>query len=435
VAVGNRLPAGAVQRWMPTFAAMLMVPMLAVPTVAFASSGTSPEARDATVVGRIVDTTAAPMAGVAVTVERTDTGTGLLNSGSPTSAEVTVVARTKTGPDGTYRATLPKSYVPGRETNADWWVRATVPALPGSRKGATSYFEFEVNTAVQEAPDLPLWDAVPKVTVEGYRVDVSLPAPLPPGPGLTRPYITFGSSAVSGTQATIDLRAAEPDANATGRPLAAEGRLDGDVVVRHAEGRTIYHQHLIEFSDGGTERRAQCWVTNGSLHAPFASARSDGVTPRSVTIDLRGQKEVGWVWLRECSTRCVVEVSTDGTAWTPATQVSVESLGSVGVRRVALVVGFDERLVSTRYVRISDRAEGLRVSEVSVWPNGEPAARAPARSPAPPAGIAARDAAEQHSSGGRAAIVAVAVVLLTGVAAAAFLSVRGPSPGRAWPSR
>lgn len=162
----------------------------------------SGSAGPAQVVGVVVGLDGAPAAGVPITIVETDTGTDAVR---PTRT----VATMNSGPDGGYMGELASAYIPGTETDADWIVRASRPAGPGEAAGAISSFEFEVNTAIQEAPDLPLWDSTTVVSVDGYRVEVSVPDVRPSG--ASSPMVFFNWASKPGTAAVFDLRAAEPD--------------------------------------------------------------------------------------------------------------------------------------------------------------------------------------------------------------------------------
>jgi hypothetical protein len=135
-----------------------------VPATARQVSTTS----DARLVGRVVTADGAPAPDVAMKIVKTDTG--VFPGPSRT------IATMKTRADGSYSGSLPGAYVAGTETDADWIITASRPARRGEAEVASSSFELEVNTAVQEAPDLPLWDSTPTVTVDGYRVHVSVAA-------------------------------------------------------------------------------------------------------------------------------------------------------------------------------------------------------------------------------------------------------------------
>ena len=137
---------------------------------------TAPAPADAEVVGRVVDPDGSPVAGLDVGIVETDTGVHIFSS--PPSY---TVDSTTTGLDGGYAGLLPGAYVAGTETDADWIVTASRRPGPGQAAGAESSFEFEVNTAVQEAPPLPFWDVSPTVSIEGYEATVDLPGTAPPG--------------------------------------------------------------------------------------------------------------------------------------------------------------------------------------------------------------------------------------------------------------
>ena len=135
----------------------------------------SAAAVNARVVGTVVDPDGSPVAGVDMTIVVTDTGFHFFSPPSST------VADTTTGDDGGYAGTLPDAYVAGTETDADWIVTASRRPRPGETAGPESSFEFEVNTAVQEAPALPYWDETPAVSIDGYQATVEEPGSSPPG--------------------------------------------------------------------------------------------------------------------------------------------------------------------------------------------------------------------------------------------------------------
>ena len=375
--------------------------------VATVTAGQTSTTRDARVVGKVVTADGSPAPGVSMDIVKTDTGA------FPGPSRT--VDRLTTRADGTYSGTLPGAYIAGTETDADWIITASRPARSGQSAGATSSFELEVNTAVQEAPDLPLWDSAPVLSVDGYRVGVSVPDAPPRG---TTPRVVLGQVSKPGTAGEFDLRAFEPgrgDGRATTR-LTAGGTSGADVTVRHREGRTIYHQSistptvavnepsLVPFSrgapckvvatDGRVTAAQPCPATDGDLSFTVrppgqTPATAPGRTPSagettttapqvaSVTVEFPAAGEVESVFVRACDRSCVVEVSGDGTTWAKARSVESDTSfsGSLLVARFRPVAG-------ARFVRVSRPGGSVNLAEISAWPARPPGSPTTAETPA-----------------------------------------------------
>lgn len=395
---------------------------------------------EAQVTGRVVAADGKPAAGVKVRVVQTDTGIGfpLLDPTGPTR----VITETTAGADGGYSSPLPGAYVPGRETDTDWVVSASKPAGGGQASGPTSSFEFEVNTAAQQAPDLPLWESTPTVSVDGYRASIVVPGAAPGGKA---PYVFLGSERVKGTSAAFDVRALEPASGAASKtPIVAAGRAYADVRVAHREGRTIYHQTItsatvgpalpdlippsrgspckITLADGRVTDAQPCSATDGNHTVAVweTPARPAGNTTTtlarvtSVTVGFSTAIDVESVFVRDCPRECVVEVSADGSAWVgPRTMEVVQLAGgdTMAVARFAPIPG-------ARSVRVSHPGGALSLTEVSAWP-----ARPPGSPPAPPSaappisGVAIPLGAKQRPVG----LLVAAAVLVGAVGAGAVM--------------
>ena len=361
--------------------------------VAPAAAGQTSTTSDARVVGKVVTADGSPAPGVSMSIVKTDTG--IFPGPSRT------VDRFTAGADGGYSGVLPGAYIVGRETDADWIVNASRPARRGQVAGATSSFELEVSTAVQEAPDLPVWEATPAVSVDGYLVDVSVPGAPPSG---TTPSVVLGPLSKPGTAGEFDLRAFEPG-EGTGRAgtqLTAGASAARDVTVRHREGRTIYHQSmrtptvaldepsLVPFSrgapckvtatDGRVTATQPCTATDGDLSSTVrvagqapAGAPSAGqtttTTPQvaSVTVELSVASEVESIFVRQCDRSCVVELSGDGSSW--ARPRAVEADGSL---RSAVLIARFKPMAGARFVRVGRPGGSLSLSEISAWPERPP---------------------------------------------------------------
>ncbi len=398
-------------------ALIVLVPMVAVgPAPAYArsahvrSSGhqaeppPQPEPQDAAVEGIVTLEDGSPAAGVDVTVVGHDDagfagivafvftlGLACIFDSYTCTGSSTEGSGGTTGADGGYRSTLPGSYVPGTETDTDWVVTASLPATGGQDAGPKSSFEFEVNIDLQAAPPLPLWPRTPTVSVEGWQATVSVDGA--PPKGTARPMASVrgpgvGPLAASGTQATFDLRRLESTDEAV-QPLVADVTSYADVRVPHAAGRTIYHQRVSTATVAlppidlvPPSRGAPCTLS-GADGAPLADAgtgcpltdgeRSSSIPPgaTSATVELSAAVEVADVFVTGFQHGGTVEVSDDGTTWSP--------LGNAGPNHD--VFGATSASPPARFVRLT-RAEGLDgVTEVSVWPGQK--APAPAPTPAP----------------------------------------------------
>lgn len=353
-----------------------------------ASPGTR---RDATLTGRILGPDGAPLAGAAVTVVEKGSTRGLdaalaavftlgiaCVADPPTcDAGERVVDAATTDADGRYALTLPHAYLPGYETDEDWVLSVGRAPADGERTGPSSSFELEVNTAVQEAPDLALWDGSPSLVVEGSQARVRMPE-LSAGPDLQDAAPRFvdagGGLLWTVVGEVVDLRVLEDRAAV----LASAGR--ADVTVRHDDGRTIYHQRVataaIPFTGTAvpasrakpcalsTEALVGCWVTDGDL------VTSSEVPPdATLTVDLGAPAEVGLVVLRGTTglrgTPPRIEVSVDGAAWQalPARRLDGAAGWSAGARP-------GDGIPQVRYLRLR-APEALSLAEVSVWPPTE----------------------------------------------------------------
>ncbi|MDQ2650135.1 MAG: hypothetical protein M3Z03_11350 [Actinomycetota bacterium] len=405
-------------------AALLAAALLASSPHAVAQDD-RPRAVDATVAGIVVGADGQPLDSVPITVTETDTGIGtgpvigLFTLGVGCLAGLCsddtrgTVDRTTTAADGSYRATLPDAYVAGTETDADWVVRASLPASGNQRSGPTSAFEFETNIQLQAAPPLPIWSRDPQVSVDGWGVSIDVGST---PPGLSEPSVNMETPRLrlrqTGTAATFDARLLEFDAIGE-KGLAVNGTASADVRVSHANGRTIYHQRtttaivpvdlsLIPASRGApcTARSAAgadllpaapeagCPLTDGNMLSnvsgaitPTAPAQGDVTTTTArpviaeATIDLLGPVEASLVVLRGVDPGPVVDLSLDGAAWTTVRTVAAPTIAD-GSR---VSVAAPPAGTSARYVRVRHPA-GVDPGEVSVW------TPRPLASPAPAAG-------------------------------------------------
>jgi hypothetical protein len=369
-----------------------------------------PPAVDATVVGIVVDGSGRPIADLPVVVTVGDTGlaaafgpafglftlglgclTGICTSKSDT------VDRTTTAADGSYSATLPRAYVAGRETDDDWFVRASLPASGDQRSGASSAFEFETNIKVQEAPPLPVWGAAPTVSVDGWGVTVDV-GPAPAGLGGVK--VAMGSPSetltASGTKATFDARLLESESS-TGTELAVNGSGSADVRVNHANGRTIYHQRTttavlpvelvtVPVSRGATcsakaadEREVlpastaahPCPLTDGNfltrvsgnLPAPAGGDTTTTSLPPTITeatLDLLAPVDASLIVLRGMAPGPVVDLSVDGASWSTVRTAAPPNVGA------SMSVAVPPAGTQARYVRVRS-PQGADPGEVSVW--------------------------------------------------------------------
>lgn len=335
---------------------------------------------------------------MSVRIVRTDTGFSF-------RSDYRVVAETRTGPGGGYEGVLPGACVRGTETDADWIVTASLPAGTGEAAGASSSFEFEVNTAGQEAPPLPLRDVAPEVRLEGWRATVTVPGgAIKAAPG---PLVFAGGLSARGVSATFDLRLDEPeDFGFQPRPVVAGGRAYVDVTVRHGEGRTIYHQtintptravipssHLVPpsrrascavtFSDGAMARSRGCadgefkqpvWPAPAATEAGQTATAPPVVT--AATLELAEPVEADLVVLRGCTSRCGVEVSADGSTWSPSRPVTSTITPDVPAGDIVYTAEVRPRQVA-RFVRVTTDGTNDALREISVWPDAPPGAPAP----------------------------------------------------------
>jgi hypothetical protein len=393
--------------------------------LAFSTAVGGGAAGDARVVGRVVREDGSPAAAVQVKVVRTSTGVTFF-------ADKDVVDGPTTDAAGGYDGKLPDSYVPGSETDTDWVVTASVPPSRGETEGPSSSFEFEVNTAVQEAPPLPLWETRPVVTLDGWYANVSVPRGPPAETFLTE--LSIGRTAAGqlterATTAAFDLRLLEPDSVTAGPgAVAVQATSHADVTVPHREGRTIYHRRIrtartaltdtsalvppsrgspctVVLTDGRVPEERPCRATDGR----FDSVVGDEVTTTSVgvasvTVDLTDPVDAESVVVRRCDAKCVVEVSADGSAWTGAHDVRRADTSYSNV-----VVASFEPTAPTRFVRVSAPGGSLLASEISVWP-AAPSELLPPELPPP--------GSSGGGSGGSDAVKVVATLLVSLVASA-----------------
>ena len=407
--------------------------------------------QDATVEGVVVHADGSPAEGVSVSVVGYDNAgfagivTTLFSLGLACFAdrvvclgESTEGGAMTTGADGRYHGTLPDSYVAGKETDTDWVVTAGLPASGDQAVGPRSTFEFEVNILVQAAPPLPVWEATPSVSVDGWQASASVDGDLPPG--TTRPVMTVGGIATQGTDGSIDLRLLESD-DANAGTLLAYATAYADVRVPHANGRTIYHQavstgavalpalDLVPPSRGAPctlvavagspppEASGGCTVTDGNLsnHVPAGVA--------SLTVALPSAVDVSAVFLAGARDGSAVEISGDGSSW--SSLANDPPTASTGV-----LVASPDSPTSARFVRVS-RAEGLDgLTEVSVWsgpnaarptppPTSGGASDPPLTAGSPAAGgRAVSPGTEETGGGNRTGTLVVALVVLCLVGAA-----------------
>jgi hypothetical protein len=297
---------------------------------------------DATLTGRVVGLTGAPLSGLPVTVVEHRPQAGLdaaltafftlgiacVATGDACDTSAKVVDSATTGADGRFELTLPDAYLPGYETDEDWVVQVGRAPADGEMTGPSSSFELEVNTRVQESPDLVLWDASPTVTTRGDLWQVQVPA-LTGGAPLrdlaTRLVDDRGNVLWTVHGTSVDPRVIED------RTVRVVTSGTADVTVRHADGRTIYHQSVaaptMAVTGGGTppSRGAGCTQTGGGLVGCLytdgdLAAQVDLPPKEAVTVDLGAPTEVGLVVVRgvigSMDPDAEVQVSTDGTTWT-----------------------------------------------------------------------------------------------------------------------
>ena len=372
-----------------------------VPTNATPPDGGSGARRDATLTGRVVGPDGSPLAGAPVTVVEGRSGFGLDAAltaiftlgiacvASPTACDLggRVADAGTTDAEGRYELTLPGAHLPGFETDEDWVLQVGRAPVAGELTGPSSSFELEVNTAVHEAPDLAVWDGTPTVTTVGDLLRIALPA-LGGDAGLDEVgprFVDDGGDVVWHVEGeTVDPRVLEDRST---RFVASGGK---DVTVRHADGRTIYHQQVatatVPYAGAlvPLSRAKPCASSAGGLvGCPHTDGdlvtRTPLATDEAVTVDLGAPAEVGLVVVRgggsQGSDEVVVEASADGTAWQrlPHRRLSGAEGWSAGPRP-------REGVLSARYVRVGGGVAEL--AEISVWAPtaAERAAAAPSSS-------------------------------------------------------
>jgi hypothetical protein len=460
----------------------LVIALVPMPAEA-QTDDTRPPAVDARVVGQVVDDAGRAVAGAPIVVRATDSGSGLgdllffgaftlftgglglftclLADGCPlVVGEDGVTAITRADGAGNYTATLPRSYVAGRETDTDWVIGAELDPRAGEVAGPSSSFEFEVNIQTQEAPPLPLWTTTPVVTVDGWFVRVDA-ARVP------RDLRDIGFELVSdersvhlnGESGTFDARLLERSAGSPeGLVVIAAGKRD--VRVDHANGRTIYHQRVrsggvsvpldpVAPSRGsacsGLRRDGQaarvtggagCLLTDGrfeerlapppDLDAPATTA-PDPTEPTQITVELDPPVDLGLVVLHGTSASMDVSASADGATWEPL-RYSVQA--AVGT---AQPTGH----VAARYVRVSGDAVGA-LTEISSWertagedsdpPGPGTEVTVPRTDPSSPITVAG--AGRDGGSGLGGALRRLVILLVVGLAIGAVVRKRKQATGR-----
>ena len=338
-----------------------------------------------------------------------------------------------TAADGSYRGTLPDSYVPGTETDTDWVVTASLPRGEGQVEGPRSAFEFEVNIAVQAAPPLALWEEAPTVSLDGWRATASVGSP-PAGTG--PPAVWFrrqGGSPVFVRDGgdTLDLRHLESDTGDSG-VLHTYAVAHADVRVPHANGRTIYHQDLFTATVAlppvvlvPPSRGARCTMADSAgtpvPHDPESpcpmtdgnrvNRLPEGVS--SVVVELPAMTEVADVFVIGCSQGCAVESSADGATWSVlANDPTIAE--TYGFPTEDLLVAAAESPQAARFVRVT-RPDGVyALSEISVWsgvPSQPPAREGRSGSADGRPGSAISPAINDSSDGGGSAATVVAIAL------------------------
>jgi hypothetical protein len=188
--------------------------------------------------------------------------------------------------------------------------------------------------------------------------------------------------------------------------------------VRHAEGRTIYHQKLFTATPRlatapplvPPSRGASCTITmaNGEVSRPRDCPATDGrfdaidlpgddTTATSFTVDLGVPMAAGDVFVRLCGSNCDVELPGDGVTWAPARPGRVAA---------GPLVASSQSTEPIRFVRVSAQGRSLPLTEISAWP-----------ATAPPA-TAAPEAGEVPDGGWSDGLRVVASLLVIAVASA-----------------
>ena len=141
---------------------------------------TAPQREDVRLVGRLLRPDGSPLANHPVVVDAVssgDLGTALFaffgtfglacfadafvdpstNVCIPEGGRVTRHAG-RTDGQGRYSILLPSAHYVGQESNTDFHLRVAMPPAAGQTSGPAAEYELEVIDAVQEAPDMRLWD-------------------------------------------------------------------------------------------------------------------------------------------------------------------------------------------------------------------------------------------------------------------------------------
>jgi hypothetical protein len=385
-------------------------PVPSLPDAPDADGGEGGQRRDATLTGRILGPDGAPLAGAAVTVVESRSSLGLddalaavftlgiacISSALDCSGDDRVVDSGTTDGEGRYSLTLPDAYLPGFETDEDWVLQVGRAPVAGELTGPSSSYELEVNTEVQEAPDLALWDGTPMVTATGGLLEVAVPSRRggPPLENLAPRFVDDTGDVVWGVEGTtVDPRLLED------RSTRFVSSGFADVAVQHDDGRTIYHEQvatatvpyvgaLVPLSRAKPCTRSSvatvgCPFTDGDLAGSTELAASE-----TVTVDLGAPAELGLVVVRGIGSHLrddvVVEVSEDGTTWTELPHQALDGTNGWSAGRPP-----GRGLATGRYVRVG--AGSLELAEVSVWPPTEAERAAATRPPSVSGGAAEKD--------------------------------------------
>jgi hypothetical protein len=218
--------------------------------------------------------------------------------------------RGRTNRDGRYSIVLPSAHYVGEESNTDFFLRVTLPPRPGQRSGAAAEYELEVIDAIQDAPDLRLWDPGLTITPSGGRARADW-TPFPTSNAEVGVVASHPVDATFGRPgAVFDLYLVED--------LEITLRLTANVDVR--KSRTTYHQrHLapivpfkgsfVPLSRGKPCTPAPCGLTDGDL-------ATNAATPTAPVVDL-GTAVPVWLVVAHGCAGCAVSVSTDNVAFHP----------------------------------------------------------------------------------------------------------------------
>lgn len=367
---------------------------------------------NAIAVGTIVDSAGRPVTGQRVRVEGfVPSGPFGLGCSEPCERND---ADDLTDATGTYRLPLRSAYLVGEETNTDWIVSTKAASRDGVVAPARSSLEFEVNIQQQDVAALPLWTVDPVVTVDGWQVSVDTAAGRPPGLDRVAVVVTGDRDQVSrhGTSAVVDTRLLEAPVGG-GAPLQVSASGASDVEVPHARGRTIYHQRAssaavavplapvpasrratctAHLDDGSavdvTDRAGGCVLTDGDLGTHLSSwqrdqqraaldpigedddegGRSTTTTelpepplPTEVTLALATPVDVSMVAVASGALGNLVDLSSDGTTWTPIGQAEPADDAGSQLALVSL-----SQPAPARFVRVR-QPSGIIAAEISVW--------------------------------------------------------------------